>query len=348
MASKDLTNFPEYQSKDVQLESFGEEDSKCKELILSLPKEYYGVPNHYFYFFQGFWAPPSQIKSIISFQNHFQAKDSDVVVASIPKTGTTWLKALTFAIVNRNRFSSLENHPLLTSNSHELVPTLESNVYVDTISQFPKFDISDMIEPRLFGTHIPFASLAKSIKDSNCKIIYICRNPFDTYVSYWNFMNKISLNFNFPTITIEDDFERYCKGICHVGPFWDHMLGYLNESIARPNNVLFLKYEDLKENGNFHVKRIAEFLGCPFTQAEESNGVIENIINLCSFKKMKELEANKFGEFGRKIEKKYLFRKAEVGDWINYLSPSMVEKLSKIIEEKFSGSGLSFKISVAS
>lgn len=342
MASKYPSH--EEQSKDLLLEAIGEEDSDCKELILSLPKEYIGVPNHYFYFFQGFWASPSQIKTIISFQNHFQAKDSDVIIASLPKTGTTWLKALSFAIVNRHCFPSLDNHPLLTSNPHELVPSLESNIFVDTFCNFPKFDLVNMIEPRLLGTHVPFPSLAKSIKDSNCKIIYICRNPFDTYVSYWNFMNKISINSSCPAITIDDDFERYCNGICHVGPFWDHMLGYWNESKIRPDKILFLKYEDLKEDIKFHVKRIGEFLGCPFTQEEESNGEIENIINLCSFKNMKDLEANKVGEFGRKIEKKYLFRKGEIGDWKNYLSPSMTEKLSKIIEEKLSGSGLSFKV----
>jgi estrone sulfotransferase len=122
------------------------------------------------------------------------------------------------------------------------------------------------------------------------------------------------------------------------------MLGYFKESIARPNKILFLKYEDLKGDINFYVKRIAEFLGCPFTLEEEINGVIENIINLCSFETMKDLEANKSGIVGWKIEKKDYFRKAEVGDWINYLSPTMVEKLSKIIEEKISGSGLSFKV----
>jgi hypothetical protein len=306
MASTVVTNFTEDQSKDVQLEAIGEE---CKQLILSLPKEY-GFGNQFFYFFQDFWATPSQIQSIISFQNHFQAKDSDVVIASMPKSGTTWLKALTFAITNRrHHFSSLENHPLLTYNPHELVPFFEFNIYVDTICQFTKVDLLNMIEPRLFGTHIPFPSLAKSIKESNCKIIYICRNPFDTYVSYWSFMNKISFN-----QSLEHDFERYCKGICHVGPFWDHMLGYLKESIARPNKILFLKYEDLKEDVNFHVKRIAEFLGCPFTREEENNGVIEKIISLCSFKTMKELDTNKCGSFGWNIEKRYYFRKAEIGD----------------------------------
>ena len=158
-----------------------------------------------------------------------------------------------------------------------------------------------------------------------------------------NILNNIASRFSLPAWTIEEDFERYCKGIVHVGPFWDHMLGYWQESIARPNKILFLKYEDLKENVSLHVKRIAGFLGCP-TQEEESDGVIENIINLCSFKKMKGLEANKSGMFGGTIEKTFFFQKAEIGDWINDLSPSMVEKLSKIIEEKLSGSGLSFKV----
>ena len=106
-----------------------------------------------------------------------------------------------------------------------------------------------------------------------------------------------------------------------------------------------MKYEELKEDVNFYVKRVAEFLDCPFTEEEERNGVIENIINLCSFEKMKNLEVNKSGTFDRNFEKKHLFRKGEVGDWVNYFSPAMIEKLSKTMEEKLGGSGLSFKTS---
>ncbi|KAI9112860.1 hypothetical protein K1719_016177 [Acacia pycnantha] len=41
--------------------------------------------------------------------------------------GTTWLKALTLAVVNRNPFSpSQHNHPLLISNAPELVPFFDS------------------------------------------------------------------------------------------------------------------------------------------------------------------------------------------------------------------------------
>jgi len=202
MASTNVTHFIEEQSKDEQLEAIGEE---CKNLVLSLPKEY-GFDNQYYYYFQGFWTTQSQIQSIIYFQNDFQAKDSDVVIASMPKSETTWLKALSFAIINRHHFSSQENHPLLKTNPHELVPFIEINIYTDTSWQFVKVDPLNMTEPRIFGTHISFYSLAKSIKESYCKIIYICRNPFDTFVSYWNFMDKVALHHSLPTSTLEDDF----------------------------------------------------------------------------------------------------------------------------------------------
>ncbi|KRH13298.1 hypothetical protein GLYMA_15G229100v4 [Glycine max] len=211
----------------------------------------------------------------------------------VPKSGTTWLKALTFAIVHRQHFPSLENYPLLVFNPHERVPPFEFVIYDDINDQ--THDLSKIPEPRIFGTHVPFTSLAKSIKESNCKIIYICRNLFDTFVSTWVFVNKI-----------------------------------MPKDLDKPNKVMFLKYEDLKEDVNFNVKKIAEFLDCPFTKEEESSGVIENIIKLCSFEKMKELKVNKSRTMGKGtiVENKYFFWKAKIGDWVNYLSPSMVEKLS--------------------
>ncbi|KAJ4720422.1 Sulfotransferase [Melia azedarach] len=315
---------------------------ECKELLLSLPKEK-GWRTPYLYKFQGFWCQPKEIQAIISFQNHFQAKDSDVILASIPKSGTTWLKALTFAIVNRKSFPivSNKNHPLLASNPHDLVSFFEYKLYEN--NQIP--DLSNFPEPRVFATHIPFASLnmQESVQKSNAKVIYICRNPFDTFMSSWHFVSKLRPE-SLPTFSLEEAFRMYCDGIIGFGPFWEHMLGYWDESLKRPDKVLFLKYEDLKEDIVSNLKNLASFLGVPFSVEEETGGVIQEIAKLCSFEEMKKLEVNKTGRSIKNFENKYLFRRGEGGDWVNYFSSSMVKQLSQIMDQNLGGSGLSFKL----
>ncbi|KAL3599593.1 hypothetical protein D5086_007511 [Populus alba] len=232
---------------------------ECKELLLSLPREK-GWRTACLYKYKGFWCQPKEIQAIISFQKHFQPRDTDVILTSIPKSGTTWLKALSFAIMNRKKFAiSSNDHPLLVSNPHDLAPFFEYKLYAD--KQVP--DLSELPDPRLFATHIPFASLPDSIKKSNV---------------------------------------------------------------------------------TFYLKKIAKFLGCPFSMEEEKEGVVEKIASLCSFEKMKNLEVNKSGRSITNFENKHLFRKAEVGDWVNYLSPSMVMQLSQLTEEKLGGSGIEFKV----
>ncbi|XP_004306829.1 PREDICTED: cytosolic sulfotransferase 15-like [Fragaria vesca subsp. vesca] len=326
----------ETQPADHETENLSNE---CKELILSLPKERGWVPRHiYQYQYQGFWCPTADtFQAIVNFQKHFQARDSDIVVASLPKSGTTWLKALTFAVVNRHRFE-VKNHPLLTTNSQKLVPFLDVDLYAN--NKVPDFS-SNIHEPRLFATHIPFPSLG-TIKESNCKIVYVCRNPFDTFVSYWQFFNRARPESLGP-LSLDEAFDRYCQGTDVYGPFWNTSLGYWKESLKRPNNVLFFKYEEMKNDVAYHLKTLAKFIDYPFTEDEERNGLTEDIAKLCSFETMKKLEINKTGAFVMNIGNKCLFRKAEVGDWVNYLTPTMEERMSKLIEEKFGGSGLTFK-----
>ncbi|MCL7022007.1 hypothetical protein MKW94_006307 [Papaver nudicaule] len=301
------------------------------------------------YQYQGFWCFAAGIEDIKDFQHNFKALDTDIVIASVPKSGTTWLKALTFAIVNRSRYpcSSVSknylHHPLLTVSPHDLVPFIEFKHLTPEYS-------SPVDSPcKLIATHIPYPSLPESIKTStiNCKIIYMCRNPLDNFISLWVFMNKLRAmpanTENNPSLPIEEAFEFFCDGVSEFGPFWDHVLGYWKESLDNPHKVLFMKYEDLKKDPKTHLKRLAEFMGCSFTLEEESQGVIEDITNLCSFEHLKNLDLNKDGTWRKGIENKVYYRKGAVGDWKNYLTPQMVKRLDCLMEEKFQGSGLVFE-----
>ncbi|TYI83635.1 hypothetical protein E1A91_D05G307000v1 [Gossypium mustelinum] len=281
--------------------------------------------------FQGFWIPSSRVptSSIISFQKYFQALDDDIIVASKPKAGTTWLKALVFTIVNRHSYT-LSNIPL---NSIKL--------YRENSNP----DLSKIPSPRVFSTHLPYSMLADSIKRSNFRIVYITRNPFDIVVSLWHFVRGVH---NLPDWPLEDCFEMFCRSEESYGPFWDHALGYWNMSVEKPSNILFMRYEELKEDSVAQTKRLAEFLRFPFSLEEEKTGVVNQIIDFCSFNNLKDLEVNKTGKMPRSIipslipSHKLFFRSGKVGDYINHLSPTAVERLSNVLKEKLSESSLTF------
>jgi hypothetical protein len=320
------------------------EESEVKDeiqgLIASFPSEknWDGSP---LYFYKGVWYPFFAIRGALSFQQHFIAHDTDIILASMPKSGTTWLKALTFSVVNRNIYSPKES-PLLSTPPHELVRFFEMDLY--SKKQLP--DLEQLPSPRICSSHSHYETLPQSIRDSGCKIVYICRNPLDQVVSYFHFARKFKRENVKPLSSIDEGFDNVCLGIQSYGPFWDSVLGYWKASLERPDKVLFLKYEDLKEDITFSLKKLAEFLVLPFSEKEEKEGVIEEISKLCSFDNLKDLEVNRTGFFeSAGAPNSTFFRKAKVGDWCNDLSPSMAECFLKIVEEKLAGSGLSFKVS---
>ncbi|GFP81456.1 cytosolic sulfotransferase 5 [Phtheirospermum japonicum] len=290
--------------------------------------------------YNGFWLPLRFFGSILSTLKQFKPENNDLILASFPKSGTTWLKALAVSIAGRNTIADGQS-PLLNSNPHMLVPFFELDD-PDHLKHLPS--------PRIISTHISYKTLPKSIHDeSECKIIYICRNPLDTFVSYHYFLldNKLGQGDGDTAqqpLGLDEALDMFCRGIYMYGPIWDHVLGYWKAHLEDPQRVLFLKYEDLQEDTAFYVKKIAAFMGCPFSEEEDKPGVIEEIVRLCSINNLKNLEVNKKGKFLGIVENSSYFRKGEVGDWRNHLSADMAERIKKIMESELEGSGLTFKI----
>lgn len=83
-------------------------------------------------------------------------------------------------------------------------------------------------------------------------------------------------------------------------------------------------------------------MGYPFSLEEEKEGKIQSIVEFCSFEKLSNLEINKTGKYSEDIpvENKALFRKGKVGDWKNYLTPEMAERLDGITKQKLGEFGL--------
>ncbi|KAL0323956.1 UNVERIFIED_CONTAM: Cytosolic sulfotransferase 15 [Sesamum calycinum] len=247
--------------------------------------------------FQGFWCPVFVLHPLLCFQRNFKALDTDVLLASVPKSGTTWLKALLFSIVSRDRFP-IDQSPLLATNSHRLVFSLECFYYAEDDDP----DLGNLSRPRLFSTHLPHQALPSSLIESNCKIVYVCRNPLDQFISEREFLLKNRLWPDKPygeVLSLDEAFDMFCDGVQAFGPFWDHLL-----------------------------------------EEEEKEGLVGDISRLCSFEKLKDLDINKNGIHFGSVKNNSLFRKGDIGDWQNYLTPAMAERMKTTLKAKLSRSGL--------
>ncbi|CAI9091412.1 OLC1v1026443C1 [Oldenlandia corymbosa var. corymbosa] len=300
-----------------------------KPWIDQLPKVQYG-DNFTLYNWEGFWYAPRHLEAAKSVQSHFKARDDDVILASSLKTGTIWLKALTFCIMGP-KISDINEDPLHKNHPAVYVQTLETQTYITDSNP----DLSNLPSPRLFHTHLPYSVLPDSVKDSKCRIVYIVRNPKDTAVSMWHFFNTVK------PAPFEFLFEGFCHGVHPFGPFFDHALQYWNESLKMPEKVLFLKYEELKKDPKGQVKKLAEFLGRPF----EDEGEIDQVLWRSSLERLKNLEVNKNGvDPWSQMPNSSFFRRGVVGDWKNNFTPQMEERLDQITRTKLEGSGLDLTV----
>ncbi|KAF7032410.1 hypothetical protein CFC21_043584 [Triticum aestivum] len=205
----------------------------------------------------------------------------------------------------------------------------------------PLSDLEKLPSPRLLSTHFPVTLLPPCVVTLGCRVVYLCRSPKDVLVSLWHFIYKVNKNYS-----IDKAFELFSKGESSYGPIWEHNLGFWKESISNSDRVLFLKYDEMMAQLVKHVKMLAEFLRVPFTEEEVRCGVVEEIVHLCSFDKLKSMPVNSSGVSdrigGEPMENSSFFRTAKVGDWANYLTEEMAKKLDGIVEEKLSGSDLTF------
>ncbi|XP_031287571.1 flavonol sulfotransferase-like [Pistacia vera] len=329
--------------KEEDDEAFRKATKKYEEIVSRLPHGRHWMTDQLdLHQYKGYWLASSTLKGVIFIHDLFTTQSTDIFLATSPKTGTTWFRALIFTTMNRSRYE-FSSHPLLNTGPHDCFPLLDS--YISQNESISNLKTSP--SPRLFSTHLPYDLFPKSITDSSCRFVYVCRNAKDVLVSKWFFMNKLRSK-DLPRLSLEEAFELFCEGISHDGPFWDHVLGYWRTSLESPEKILFLKYEEMKREPVVHLKRLAEFLGQPFSAQEESEGVVREIIKLCSFKNLSNLEVNQNSaqNFSNQliVDNRFFFRKGEVGDWKNHLTSEMIKCLDQITEEKLHGSGLTFHV----
>ncbi|XP_047978672.1 cytosolic sulfotransferase 5-like [Salvia hispanica] len=284
----------------------------------------------------GFWFLPQTVKPIKRVINHYNPLSSDVILVTFPKTGTTWLKSLLYSILNRS-----SKHKLVAEHPHELVPFLELQVFAE--ADEPLVLAAPSNEPRLFATHIPYQLLTKTLESSDCKVVYLTRNPKDTLVSLWHFVNKWNMEKPDQSLSLDEASYKFCRGVSPFGPYYDHVLGYRELSLKKPENVMFVTYEEILEDPHGYVKKLGDFLGCPF----EEEGEVDEIVKNCSIEVLSSHDVNKSEKSPTWFPSSpynSFFRKGKIGDYKNYLSDESIQRIDTLTKKRFHSAGFMYGI----
>ncbi|XP_054830196.1 sulfotransferase 6B1-like [Eublepharis macularius] len=247
----------------------------------------------------------------------FEARSDDVILVGYPKTGTNWVGQILVELeAVSGKYDDEERKKRRTRQRESelsLFPYLE-------FGDPEKFErMKQLPSRRRIKTHLAPQTLPKSIFKNKTKILVLFRNPKDTAVSYFHFANGMKL---FPTQKTWDEFfPDFIRGTVPWGLYLDHIMEW--NKYLDDKNVMFITYEEIKENPALGVKRMAEFFDFSVSEQE-----IQFIVEKTSFKTMKDEASETHGEMG-----KSLFRKGIVGDWKNVFSENQNEEMDRKFEE---------------
>ena len=256
-------------------------------------------------------------------------QEGDVLVATYPKSGTTWLSEIVWQIYLDG---AVDMTPIQVK-----VPYLDLEKFYHEMEN-KELNLTELYLnksfPRVFKTHLPYhqAPMGDGAV-TKPKYIYVVRNPKDVAVSlYWHYKGSKLIEFQ---RSWDEFFDMFIEGNVIYGSWFDHVLGWWAH--RDDPNILLLKYEDMKKNLSGAVEQTAKFL-----DKDLPPEVIERIAEQTTFAAMSDGKGRFYDGDGMKRRNPGVnfLRKGEVGDWRNYFSEEQNKRFDALYEHKMVGSGL--------
>jgi hypothetical protein len=270
----------------------------------------------------GLIMPPYITPDRYHLSRTIQTRNGDICFISYPKAGSTWLS---YIILLLTRKGDIPPEKTLRDCFHWVASSWPYPRSKDELDALPS--------PRIFKSHMSYnMALGGNPAENPCKYIYIARNPKDVAVSYYHFESgkKWSGNYSGPW---EHWLKIFMEGRVQRGDWFDHVLSWWKHSDN--GNILFLKYEDLMNNFETQLEKIAQFLHCPLT-----TDVISKIQEKTSFTRMKQ---DKFSNLHEIAELGGFFRKGQIGSWKERFTVAQNELFDALYAARMKDTGLEFK-----
>ncbi|GMT02276.1 hypothetical protein PENTCL1PPCAC_24450, partial [Pristionchus entomophagus] len=219
-------------------------------------------------------------ESILSSKETTQLEQDDVVIASYPKSGTTWASEIVSAIAYEADIELLNR-----TKMEDRVTWLEvdkSRLPAESMFHASKRrSASPPARKRIWFTHLHVDHLPDAVKEGKCKLIYVARNPKDQAVSSFHFHRSARFLGLRTDMTWNEFFSHFRSGFICFGSWFNHVLPYWKFIRNNPKAKL-IRYEDMQRNLLAEIKSLEEFIEVPL-MIDQRLKIAEH----CSFESMK-------------------------------------------------------------
>ncbi|KAF8368915.1 hypothetical protein PRIPAC_86744 [Pristionchus pacificus] len=273
---------------------------------------------------------------IISLKDR-QFGPDDVVIASYPKSGTTWASEVLSAIAHEGDINLIR-----TVKINDRVPWIESDDS-SLAANFPGLSslrkrVVTSAKKKIYSTHLPLHLLPPSILRGDCKLLYVARNPKDLAVSYFHFHQMAKFLGLQNEMTWDEFMSLFCTGSLWYGDWFEHVISYWKFSQNNPQ-VKFICYEDMKIDLMREMESLEELVGISLSMEQR-----KEVVNHSSFDSMKcNKMTNREGNMLLDQSRARFMRKGIVGDWKNYFTVAQSEAFDELYQKEMKGSGLNFQ-----
>ncbi|KAK9883283.1 hypothetical protein WA026_001467 [Henosepilachna vigintioctopunctata] len=299
--------------------------------------------------------PSGMAKQAEDFYN-FEVRPSDIWIVTFPRSGTTltqemiWLLANNLDYEKASRIPLTARYPFLEfscfvhpeTKAEFIEENKHSNLLTDLVEKIsePLCDqLSQIKERRFLKTHLPLSLLPRDLLKAGCKVIYVARNPKDVAVSFYH------LNRLIRTQGYKGDFPTYWRyftqNLQPWAPYWEHILEAWN--VRHEENLLFMFYEDMikVEDLNGSIRKVQNFLGTKYTDAEINT--LEKHLQIDNFRMNKSVNFDILKKLGiLKSGEEDFVRKGKNGDWKNHFDQELNKEADEWIEDNLKYTDLKF------